>query len=208
MKNDKFDLDKTNEKIESCGVNANTKRCQQLAEKTFLDFVKSRIGDHEVIFTDASILENMLIAFYETYRLNNNKLPTRNTLETSKSHIAGMIRRVTKNRFDIRNDATFPKFCRLWKAKILELKQNGRGDVNHVQAIPDHVLEGIFKHLTILTKLMEIDETDASYEQLRSQLPSSFRDNYSKLVLHGAIFVFIYYVSFSQIFMEELFLHF
>ena len=57
MKNEKFDLDKTNEKIESCGVNANTKRCQQLAEKTFLDFVKSRIGDHEVIFTDASILE-------------------------------------------------------------------------------------------------------------------------------------------------------
>ena len=90
----------------------------------------------------------------------------------------------------------------------MELKQNGRGDVNHVQAIPDHVLEGIFKHLTILSKLMEIDETDASYEQLRSQLPSSFRDNYSKLVLHGAIFVFIYYVSFSQIFMEELFLHF
>ena len=44
MKNEKFDLDKTNEKIESCGVNANTKRCQQLAEKTFLDFVKSRIG--------------------------------------------------------------------------------------------------------------------------------------------------------------------
>ena len=52
MKNEKFDLDKTNEKIESCGVNANTKRCQQLAEKTFLDFVMSRIGDHEVIFTD------------------------------------------------------------------------------------------------------------------------------------------------------------
>ena len=57
----------------------------------------------------------------------------------------------------------------------MEVKQNGRGDVNHV-------LEGIFKHLTILSKLMEIDETDASYEQLRSQLPSSFRDNYSKLV--------------------------
>ena len=59
MKNEKFDLDKTNEKIESCGVNANTKRFQQLAEKTFLDFVKSRIGDHEVIFTDASILEHV-----------------------------------------------------------------------------------------------------------------------------------------------------
>ena len=150
----------------------------------------------------------MLIAFYETYRLNNNKLPSRNTLEASKSHIAGMIRRVTKNRFDIRNDATFPLFCRLWKAKLLELKRNGKGDVRHVEPIPDHVLEGIFKLLSILSKLMEIDETNPSYEQLLSQLPSSYRENYSKLVLHGALFVFIYYVSISQIFMEEFVLHF
>ena len=64
MKNEKFDLDKTNEKIESCGVNANTKRCQQLAEKTFLDFVKSRIGDHEVIFTDAQSHQNNFQEIY------------------------------------------------------------------------------------------------------------------------------------------------
>ena len=66
MKNDNFDLEETKKKIETCGVNAKTERVRKLAEKTFLDFVKAKIGDHEVIFTDASILENMLIAFYET----------------------------------------------------------------------------------------------------------------------------------------------
>ena len=208
MKNEKFDPNETNKKIESAGVNPNTERAQKQAELIFLNFVKSKIDNHEDIFTNASILENLLIEFYETYRLNDNRLPSKSTLETNKSHIAGMIRRVTRNKFDIRCQSTFPLFSRLWKAKLMELKVNGRADVNHVKAIPDSVLEGIFKCLSILTKLMGIDEKDPSYDQLVALLPSSFRENYSKLVLHGAVFVFVYFVSFSTIFMEDSVLHF
>ena len=102
---------------------------------------------------------------------------------------------LTKNQFDISNSATFPDFYRLWQAKTLELKRNGRGDVNHVPPVPQSVMEKIFELLIVLTKLMQIDETDPSYQQLLNQLPSSYRENYNKLVLAGAMFVFIYYVS-------------
>ena len=196
MKYAKFDPNETNKKIETCGVNPNTERAKRQCEQTFTDFVKSKIGDsHEDIFTDGSLLQNMLIQFFDTYRLNDERLPSKSTLNQVKSFIKGMILRVTKNQFDISNSATFPDFCRLWQAKTLELKRNGRGDVNHVPPVPQSVMEKIFELLIVLTKLMQIDETDPSYQQLLNQLPSSYRENYNKLVLAGAMFVFIYYVS-------------
>lgn len=199
-KHTKFKPDETAKKIESCGVNPNTKRAQPQCEKIFLDFVKTKIENHEVIFTNSSMMEEMLIEFFDTYRLNNDKLPSRSTLDVTKSHLGGMIKRVTKNQFDIKNEVMFPQFARLWKAKVLELKRNGRGDKKHVPPIPDNVLAKIFEFLTVLTKLMEVDETDPSYEELIAKLPSSYRENYSKLVLHGAIFVFVYFVSFFATF--------
>ena len=196
MKNTTFNPSETSKKIENSGVNANTERAKRLCEQTFMDFVKTKIGEnHGDIFTDGSLLQNLLIEFFDTYRLNDDRLPSKSTLDTTKSHIKGMILRETKNGFDISNDVTFPEFCRLWKAKILELKKNGRGDVVHVPPVPDSVMEKVFKLLIVLTKLMQIDDTDPTYQQLLNQLPLPYRRNYNKLVLSGALFVIVYYVS-------------
>ena len=191
-----FDSKASIEKIKTAGVNKNTQKAQRLAEQHFLDFVKEKLGDkHEDIFTEASIMEDILIQYFDTYRLNDGQLPSKSTLDMMKSHVKGFIKRITKNKFDINCSATFPKFSRLWKAKILELKQNGRGDVRHNQPIPQPVREKIYRLLALLTKLMEKDETDPSYQSLVDQLPSSYRENYHKLVLHGAMFTFLLNVS-------------
>ena len=194
-KNAKFDRKKTNEKIETCGVNANTKRAKKQCEKNFMNFVESKIENSKDIFTDATLLEDCLIEFFETYRKNDEGLPSKSTLNTTRSHIKGLILRVTKNQFDISNEVMFPNFVRLWKAKSLELKQEGLGDPKHVQPVPISTLEKLFELLKTLTRLMEIDETDPDYHVHLERLPSSYRENYNKLVLNGAIVLFILFVS-------------
>ena len=191
-----FDQNASKEKIETAGVNKNTEKSQRNVEKQFMDFTKEILGDkHEDIFKEASILEDILIQFFDTYRLNDDRLPSKSTLDVLKSHVKGFLKRMTKNKFDINCSATFPKFSRLWKAKVIELKQNGRGDVRHNQPLPKPVREKIYHLLALLTKLMETDETDPSFQSLLDQLPSSYRENYHKLVLHGAMFTFILNVS-------------
>ena len=198
MKHAKFDKKASKAKIETAGVNKNTLKAQKLAEKHFIAFVKQKIGEkYEDIFTgDASILDEMLVEFFETFRLNNDKLPSRSTLNTYKSHITGMVKRITKNAMDIGDPNVFPDFSRLWKAKVLELKRNGRGDVQHNLPIPDSVMDKIYKLLVTLTKLMETDESCPSFEATLQELPSDYQNGYHKLVLNGAIFVFILNVSF------------
>ena len=196
MKHIPFDPKASKEKIKTAGVNKNTEKAQRLAEKHFVGFTKGILGDkHEDIFTEASILEDILIQFFETYRLNDDRLPSISTLAMMKSNVKGFIKRITKNKFDIDCSATFPEFSRLWKAKKLELKQNGRGDVRHNQPIPQPVREKIYRLLAILTKLMETNETDPAFQSLLDQLPSSYHENYHKLVLAGAMFTFILNVS-------------
>ena len=198
MKHAEYDKKASKAKIETAGVNKNTLKAQKLAEKHFIAFVKQKIGEkYEDIFTgDATILDKMLVEFFESFRLNNDKLPARSTLNTYKSHITGMVKRITKNGMDIGDPNVFPDFSRLWKAKKLELKRAGRGDVRHNLPIPDSVMDKIYKLLVTLTKLMETDESCPSFEATLQELPSDYRSGYHKLVLNGAIFVFILNVSF------------
>ena len=197
MKNTKFDKNEAQKKIESAGVNRNTERAKKACEASFTDFVKSKLGEnHEDIFTDTILLENLLIEFFDTYRLNDDRLPSRSTLDQTKSNIKGYIKRVTRNKLDISDEASFPNFTRLLKAKIAELKRNGRGDRNHTQPIPDSVLEKVFQLLKVLTQLMQTDESRPFFDELLEELHPDYRENYNKLVLHGAIFVFIFCVSF------------
>ena len=79
-----FDSEASMEKIKTAGVNKNTQKAQRLAEQHFLDFVKEKLGDkHEDIFTEASIMEDILIQYFDTYRLNDGQLPSKSTLWTS-----------------------------------------------------------------------------------------------------------------------------
>ena len=155
MKHTNFDPSASKKKIENAGVNSNTKKAQKQVEDNFMAFVKQRIGDkYEEIFADLSIMEAMLVEFFETFRLNDNRLPSRSTLNSYKSHIRGMVLRITKNKVNITDAISFPTFSRLWKAKILELKQNGRGDTQHNMPIPDIVMDKLYRLLSIITKLM------------------------------------------------------
>ena len=197
MKFAEYDPTASKLKIESAGVNENTKRAQKNAEHHFTNFVHRKLGEkYDDIFVDASILDAMLVEFFETFRLNDDRLPSRSTLRTYKSHIKGMVKRITKNAMDIGDANIFPDFDRLWKAKLLELKRNGRGDVKHNLPIPDLVMDKIYKLLALLTQLMETDNSCPLFEALLEQLPPNYRNGYHKLVLDGAIFVFILHVSF------------
>ena len=196
MKHTEYDKKASKVKIETAGVNKNTLKAQKLAEKNFISFVKSKLGEkYEDIFTNVSILDELLVEFFETFRLNDDKLPSRSTLNTYKSHIRGMLKRITKNQMDIGDPNIFPDFSRIWKAKLLELKRNGRADVKHNLPIPDSVMDKIYKLLVTLTKLMDTDESCPSFEATLQELPSDYRNGYHKLVLYGAIFVFILNVS-------------
>ena len=196
MKHTEFDPSASKKKIDSAGVNDNTKKAQKQVEDNFTAFVKIKLGDkYEVIFTDSSILEDMLVEFFETFRLNDDRLPSRSTLNSYRSHIKGFVLRITKNKLNIGDAITFPTFSRLWKAKLLELKRNGRGDTKHNMPIPDEVMDKIYRLLSILTKLMEANDCP-SFEALIQQLPLEYQNDFHKLVLSGAIMIFILNVSF------------
>ena len=58
--------------------------------ENFLNYVKTDFSidvDDGTFWNDVTKIESVLIKYFTTYRLKNNVLPKRNTLEGAKSHI-------------------------------------------------------------------------------------------------------------------------
>ena len=192
-----FDPEENVKKIESSGNSKATEIAQSFVDRHFNEFVSQKLGKASMmkIFEDNSTLERILIEYFDTYRLSNGELPSRSTLNAQRSHIKMRILKDSKGAIDINNKNVFPDFHRLWKGQMKVLKQAGKGDVKHNQAIPDPVCVKLFKLLVVLTDLLQQDENHPEFEENLMKLPSEWREEYHDLVLYGAIFIFVLQVS-------------
>ena len=93
---------------------------------------------NEAVAGNTTPLENLLVGFFSTARVNNKKtnveeFPKRSTFDAWLSHISTTILGRTKGRVDIKSAAVFPGFNDFLDGYKKTLKAEGKGDVDHVE---------------------------------------------------------------------------
>ena len=197
VKHATFDAEENQKKIDSSGVSKSTEYAKKFVNSNFDKFVAEKLGSASIskILEDNSVLEELLIEYFDTYRLNNGDLPSGSSLESTKSHIKMRLLKDSNGKIDISNQNVFPRFHRLWKGQLKLLKKNGRLDKNHNQPIPDAIMLKLNELLVVLTNLLQMKEGDPNFQANLNMLPSTWQNNYHRLANYGAIFVVVLHVS-------------
>ena len=177
-KNEIFDSEEAQDFIENGGVSHNTKLARDRAISHFTEFIKSNIAREEEneFWQDISKIEPLLIQYFASYRVKNNELPKRNTIEGAKSFVKTMILNRSQSKINISNESQFPKFNRAWKGILLKLKKNGKLDTTHHDTLTDDELEKMYNLLEVLFNLMKLNKNDKDFNYYHSKIPKEYQD--------------------------------
>ena len=74
------------------------------------------------LLKDKTKLEDVIMHFFYSMRVNNGQVPKKNSFEQKKSFVKKMILQESQNQLDISTQADFPRFIKFYKSYIKKLK--------------------------------------------------------------------------------------
>ena len=157
--------------------------------KEFVDMAESKKdGDLSKLFENE--LFDAVDEYFKLYlcgiRVNDNKYPKLNTIETIKSFIKMKILEIYK--VDITNPGFFPNHRSWWLNYKRVLKNEGKLTVNHHKPLSATTLDS-FQDLIVLLFDISDSRNKNNYDELVSKLPVEFHGSWNKLLGHSIQFM-------------------
>ena len=143
--------------------------------------------DFQDLLKDKTKLEDVIMHFFYSMRVNNGQVPKKNSFEQKKSFVKKMILQESQNQLDISNQADFPRFIKFYKSYIKKV-ENETPSIG-VFAIPEDHMKQIYGFLTYLHTILNGTCQDLSY------IPVGYESRYHYLVLRGTIFILLHHMS-------------
>ena len=165
--------------------NTQTEKRANRIVNSFKEFIEKEFQNtFEELVVNQGKLEEQLIHFIHNYRVNDNELPKKSTIEQMRSFIKIEILKSTDNKFDIADLVQFPRFCKFYKGYMKKLKIEGKGEkVSISTPIPNADLAKINQFLVYLHSVMNGTTSDLS------RIPQGYEQKYHSLVQKGLIFI-------------------
>lgn len=140
----------------------------------------------DTLMKTPSNLEPILIGFFESMRVGNtNELPSRNYIESIKSHLKNHILIQTEGTVNIGSFCQFPALGRFFKGLAKDLKKKGKGDTKHHEAIDNASLTKIFTLFQNVMEALKLIGTRSYEDRIGDLIPSSYKDNYYHYLLQS-----------------------
>ena len=180
------------ERVEETGkIARSTMKAKNRALRHFFDFMKNHgyenITPQSTIWSSTTELQELLIKYFQSFRVGNNEIPKRGSMECNRSHLKMSIKEYTQSHIDICDRIRFPKFTGFW---ITYCKALGKTD--HRPPIQKDHLKKLYELLSILQNLMELNENDEMFEATLMKLPIEWQTKYHYLVMYGAIMILVF----------------
>jgi hypothetical protein len=134
------------------------------------------------------VLEGKIISFFSSMRVKESELPSRSSVESYKSHLKCYIHQESKAQVDLSITAAFPNYNKFMKGLLKDLKQNGKGDVQHKDPIDGDTLAKIYQLFQLVQEAYK-SRGEADYLEKLGKIPKEYQDCYHRLMQMGAQFV-------------------
>ena len=195
-------VDSTEEELQVLLDEGGLKKDTLKRRKRILEWFESELTrrnlDQNEIIGSKELLDNAVVKFLEDFRVPN---PTnKNEMMRPKAGYFNFVRSCLKSElseksgFDLGNNADFPKFHKATTSILSRIKEAGRGETSHHEALPDETLDLIFDLCGYLEKVLEarLAKDKVKYDEAIALLPMEWWDKYNELLRISMQFVITY----------------
>ena len=184
--------DSTEEDLQSLLDEGGVKKDTQKRRKRILGWFETEISRRNLILGEIipskELLDGAVMKFLEDFRVPDPK--NKEEMIRPKANYFNFIRSCLKTElsemsgFDLGNKADFPKLNKATNSILSRIKEAGRAETSHHEALPDETMYCIMRLCGTLQQVLEarLAKNKAKYDEALSMVPVEYWDNYNELL--------------------------